>query len=111
MTFHKLLFIIRLRKFLSTLSNYKGYFVVNLPGASAEVTADTEGTVGTVDWGEGQCSAEDGDGPKMKTTKTTTKDRNVRCHSTFEKYTVYFLNKIALLQIACNKKQICQWNI
>lgn len=49
--------------FCSKLSNYKGYFVVTLAGASAEVTADTEGTV---DGGEGQCSAEDGDGPKMK---------------------------------------------
>ena len=45
--------------FCSTLSNYKGFFVVNLPG-SAEVAADTEGTVGTV------VEAEDGDGPKMK---------------------------------------------
>ena len=45
--------------FCSTLSTYKGCFVVNLPGR-AEVVADTEGTVGTVD------EAEDVDGPKMK---------------------------------------------
>lgn len=76
--------MINFRMFCSMLSNYKGYFVVSLPCASAEVTADTEGTVGTVDGGEG---------PKMKTTKTT-KARNVRCHITFENYTVHFLNKI-----------------
>ena len=51
--------MIHLRMFCSTLSNYKGCFVVNLPD-SAEVAADTEGTVGTV------VEAEDGDGPKMK---------------------------------------------
>ena len=48
--------IINLRIFCSTLSNYKGCFVVNLPG-TAEVA---ERTVGTVD------VAEDKDGPEMK---------------------------------------------
>ena len=48
---------IHLRMFCSKLSTYKGCFVVNLPGR-AEVAADTEGTVGTVDEAE--------DGPKMK---------------------------------------------
>ena len=48
--------------FCSTLSTYKGCFVVNLPGR-AEFVADTEGTEGTVGTVD---EAEDVDGPKMK---------------------------------------------
>lgn len=33
---------------------------INLPGISAEVKADAEGTVDTLDWFGRHCSAEDG---------------------------------------------------
>ena len=63
--------MINIRTFCSTLSNYKGCFVVNLLGASAEVTVDMEGQWMGVS--ETHCSAEDG--PKIK---TTTKASHVR---------------------------------
>ena len=93
----KLIFLdkcVNYRMLCSTVSNCKGCFVVNLPGTSADVTADMEGTVGAeVDGVERQCSAEDedGDGPKMK--KTTTTNSHVRCHFTLESYTAYCLNR------------------